>query len=134
MTDHSSEGLCENCKEMIFTLMAMKCPECMVGETNTCFKRCVDCALAKNKCSNCDAALHSFQPASFGALPPPGCEWQIGATAASIAFVNEAEEYIRYCSDQEQIIVLRRLVERLKNKEIILQNWLTIRSCLAQYS
>lgn len=28
---------------------------------------------------------------AFGALPPPGREWEVGKTAASICFVHDAE-------------------------------------------
>ena len=66
----------------------------------------------------------------LGALPPPGAQWQMGKTAASISFVIDAEKFLAECKDQEKIKLLQEAVQRVKNSEWILEDWLTAREYL----
>ena len=51
-------GLCKDCRGSIFTLIAFgHCGECFNGEMHPSWKRCRDCAVANNKCANCDKPL-----------------------------------------------------------------------------
>jgi hypothetical protein len=63
----------------------------------------------------------------FGAMMP---DWTIGITAAGTAFVNQAEEYIRKNSLMEAD--LRQQIDRIKNREVILTEWLTPEQYLEQ--
>lgn len=69
----------------------------------------------------------------FGARPPPGSEWQMGKTAASISFINNAETFMRICQDARKIEVLREMVQKVKDGELMLQDWLTAEEYLNQY-
>lgn len=69
----------------------------------------------------------------FGALLPPGMEWQIGKTAASIAFVNETETFLRICEDVHNSELLRAAVEKVKSGELVLEDWLTPQEYLDQH-
>jgi hypothetical protein len=53
----------------------------------------------------------------FGASPPPGAGWQIGKTAATIRFVNEAEVEMYHRPDMTngEAFHLLKLVDRLKS-------------------
>lgn len=55
----------------------------------------------------------------LGALPPPEMAWQMGKTAASIAFVNTAAPYLT-----SRNRILHTLVEKIKKGEIILHAFL----------
>lgn len=68
----------------------------------------------------------------FDALPPSGMEWQIGKTAASISFVNDAERFISTCQDTSKMELLREAIQKVKNGELVLQNWLTAEEYLNQ--
>ena len=61
----------------------------------------------------------------LGALPPPGMEWIMGKTAASISFVHDAEEYLSNCKDLKEIDWLHDAIAKIKRGEWQLQNWLT---------
>lgn len=69
---------------------------------------------------------------TFGAMPPPGLAWQIGKTAASIAFVNSAEAFLETCQDANKVALLRQAIERVKNSSLVLTNWLTPEEYLKQ--
>lgn len=58
----------------------------------------------------------------LGALPPPGLEWQMGKTAASITFVNKTEAYI--ASESHRLSRLRELVEKVKAGNIVVTEWI----------
>lgn len=72
---------------------------------------------------------YRIKPMMLGALPPVGVEWTVGATAASIAFVNQSETYI--AKNQLSEVRLRPYMNRVKNKEVILTDWLTPEEFLA---
>lgn len=67
-----------------------------------------------------------------GALPPSGFEWQIGKTAASISFVNDAERYITACSNADEIELLKKVVQDVKEGKRVLDQWLTVEEFLAK--
>lgn len=58
-----------------------------------------------------------------GALLPPGLNWQMGKTAASIAFVNESDAYMLSCSDPNSIIALSDAIAKVKSGELVLTEW-----------
>ena len=62
---------------------------------------------------------------TLGAMCPPGLEWQEGKTAASIAFVKEAEKYLRTNPQDED--KLRPYVNMIKDGEIVLTEWLSLK-------
>jgi len=68
----------------------------------------------------------------FGALPPPGAQWEIGKTAASISFVNDAERYIANCSNADQADRLKKAVQEVKEGTKVLDQWLTAEEFLAR--
>lgn len=48
-------------------------------------------------------------------LIPPELQWQIGKTAASIAFVRHAEHYIQNeLVDKDEIVILQKTIEEIK--------------------
>lgn len=63
---------------------------------------------------------------SFGAVAPPGLEWQEGKTAATISFVNEASLYLAGKPRVSPIQMLERYVEKLKSGKEQLTEWLTV--------
>ncbi|MBM3261232.1 hypothetical protein FJY93_02330 [Candidatus Kaiserbacteria bacterium] len=55
-----------------------------------------------------------------GAKAPPGQEWQVGKTAESIKFVNEAEMVLRGLSTgPARLDALRTLVDAVKSGKLI---------------
>ena len=68
----------------------------------------------------------------FGALPPPGFEWQIGKTAASITFVGDAEAFLETCLDAKKVDLLRQAIDKIKDGSLVLENWLTVDDYLNQ--
>lgn len=68
----------------------------------------------------------------FEALPPSDLAWQIGKTAASIAFVSNAEYFISNSEDQDKINLLRKAVDQIKSGELVIQNWLSPEQYLDQ--
>ena len=70
----------------------------------------------------------------FGALPPPGMEWQIGKTAASIRFVNDTERFLETYRDTDKAELLREAVRQVKNGELELSNWLSPEEYLDQHA
>ena len=58
---------------------------------------------------------------AYGALPPPGLEWQIGKTARAIKFVGKAEAILAESKlSSETAQRLRDWVERVKDgKELV---------------
>lgn len=138
MTNNQSwTGLCKDCSKMIFTLMAKNCPECRVEETNSCWKRCATCAKQKNKCSCCDKPLKKQTYAKriseatkitkfhLGANDE---EWQVGITAASEAFVNQATDAIAQgkVTDRIDLNFLNDAIEQVKSKKVVLTDWLEV--------
>jgi len=57
----------------------------------------------------------------MGALPPPGLEWQMGKTAASIFFVKEAESAIGWLLSQ---------IEAVKKGELVLYDEVSVEAPL----
>lgn len=68
----------------------------------------------------------------FGALPPPGAAWQIGKTAASISFVNNAEAFLKTCQEEEKAEILRSAIQKVKDGSLVLQDLLTAEEYLVQ--
>lgn len=69
----------------------------------------------------------------FDALPPPGVEWQIGKTAASISFVNDAERYIAKRSNLlDEIKQLKKAIQEIKKGKRVLDQRLTVEDFLAR--
>jgi len=73
-------------------------------------------------------------PRKFGALPPPGMEWQIGKTVASIRFVNGTEVFLETCQDTDKAELLREAILKVKNGELVLYDWLTPEEYLDQHA
>jgi hypothetical protein len=72
--------------------------------------------LAATKSENCEMA----------ALPPTELAWQIGKTAATIAFVNEASAYLVGQPRVSPVIMLGRYIEDLKSGKKVLTEFLTV--------
>ncbi|MEK7603541.1 MAG: hypothetical protein AAB461_00260 [Patescibacteria group bacterium] len=66
----------------------------------------------------------------FGALPPPGIEWQIGKTAASISFVGNAEAFLKTCRDEQKSRLLSEVIKKVKGGSVVLQEWLAVEEYL----
>jgi hypothetical protein len=73
----------------------------------------------------------AYDVPATGANPPPGQEWQIGKTAASIAFVGASESYLQGCGDPQVTNALRDAIERVKRGELTLDQALTPEEYLA---
>lgn len=61
-----------------------------------------------------------------GALPPPGREWEIGKTAASIKYVHSGERILaegKLSTNTAQ--KLRDKIEQIKRGEYVVQSYLT---------
>ena len=71
----------------------------------------------------------------YGALPPDHLKWQIGKTAASIAFVEEAEGELIHSeiSDKDREII-NRLILDIKTGQLILDNFQTVYKIVEQFS
>ena len=67
---------------------------------------------------------------NYGILLPPDLEWQIGKTAASIKFVNDALEYIANCSNNDEIERLKNAMQAVKDGVKELAHWLSIEEFL----
>ncbi len=70
----------------------------------------------------------------FGALPPPGMEWQIGKTAASIRFVNDTERFLETCQDTHKAELLREAIRQVKNGGLVLSSWISPEEYLDQHA
>ena len=68
----------------------------------------------------------------LGALPPPGAEWEVGKTAASISFVNDVQKYLVTCQDEKNTQLLLEATRRVRNGEWTLKDWLTAQEYLDQ--
>lgn len=66
----------------------------------------------------------------FGALPPAETEWQMDKTAASVAFVNEAEGRLPELHG-EQYTQLATTIAAIKRGEKVLTSWIKIDDFLA---
>ncbi len=67
----------------------------------------------------------------LGALMPPGHEWEVGKTAASIAFVHEAERHMaRSATDAATKKRLEDAIAQIKSGQIVLQDWLPVKNFL----
>ena len=60
-----------------------------------------------------------------GALPPKGVEWQVGKTAASIKFVNDAHMYIAHNTDVVLIGALTDAIRKINSGELVMTEWTT---------
>ncbi len=67
---------------------------------------------------------------NFGAMPPPGAEWQMERTAASIAFVNEATNALGSLTDPDAVRLVQRVRELVKSGKIELIKPLTVNDVL----
>ncbi len=67
---------------------------------------------------------------SFGANIPEDLKWQLGKTAATIKFVNEAEKYLNDCAksgiNTSPIAALTVYIDLLKTGKEILYDWYTV--------
>lgn len=68
----------------------------------------------------------SYTPGALGALPPKRSLWKIGKTAASIAFVQEAEAFLEGCADPETRNLLEDEICEIKSGKKDLTDWLTV--------
>lgn len=57
---------------------------------------------------------------NYGAMPPPGIEWQIGKTVESIRFVKDAQEFIRTSGDISGIRILWETIFKIRLGEEII--------------
>lgn len=135
--NNSWSGLCKNCSGLIFTAAAKRCTECKVEETNSAWKRCATCAKQKNKCSYCNKPLKKQKYAKriseatritkfrLGANDEG---WQVGITAASEAFVNQATDAIAQgrVTGRVEIAFLNDAIEQIKSKKVVLFDWLEV--------
>ena len=69
---------------------------------------------------------------ALGALPPPGAAWQVGKTAASISFVNDAEKFLATCQHEKKAQLLLEATRRVRSGEWVLKDWLTAQEYLDQ--
>lgn len=71
-----------------------------------------------------------------GAMPPPGAEWQIGKSAASIRFVEDAMALIARLDDGkpsfEAARQLSEAIEQVKSGELSFDDWTTPEDYLAE--
>lgn len=65
-----------------------------------------------------------------GANPPQQSGWQVGKTAASIAFVNEAEAGGPFAMSDREWQLLDAMVKRLKNGSESLTDFQTVSNWL----
>ncbi len=61
----------------------------------------------------------------MGALPPPGTEWQMGKTAASISFVNDTQRFIVQNPQHQGIKQLQEAIANVKSGTLVLSEWTT---------
>ena len=61
----------------------------------------------------------------YGALPPPGLEWQVGKTAASISFVYDAEIFLKSCHDTKKTDLLLAAIQQVKDGSLVFNEWTT---------
>lgn len=66
----------------------------------------------------------------LGVFPPKHSEWCIGKTAATVAFVNEAEEYLKNKPRIGPIVALENYVEQLKSGTNTLTEYKTVEEVL----
>lgn len=66
----------------------------------------------------------------LGAAFPPGMEWQIGKTAASISFVKDCEIYLQTHPEAEE--KLRPKIDAVKDGKITLTSWKTPEEALKE--
>jgi hypothetical protein len=72
-----------------------------------------------------------YEPPGTGANPPPGVEWQLGKTAASIRFVNDAENFIASGNaSEDDIQLLREAVSAVRSGERVLTQWVNVETFL----
>lgn len=64
---------------------------------------------------------------NLGALPPPGFEWEIGKTAATISFVREADKYLERMPRVTSVKMLETYVNELKSGNKVLMNFMTVK-------
>ena len=68
----------------------------------------------------------------LGALAPPGMEWQIGKTAASIRFVQDAEAAIEGGEFEPfENAALQAEIDAIKRGDHALSDWLSVDEFLA---
>ena len=62
---------------------------------------------------------------AFGAMPPPGREWEMGKTAASICFVHDGEAILAESAlSSETAQRLRDRVERVKRGDEVIKKFM----------
>ena len=66
----------------------------------------------------------------YGAMAPPGAEWQMGRTAADISFVNLAERYLTTATDEKEIARLREEIDAIRKGTKKLADWVTVEGFL----
>jgi len=60
-----------------------------------------------------------------GANPPPGMEWQLDKTTASIAFYYKAEAYLKVCKDDEALTLLKKVMEEVKSGKRVVDQYIS---------
>lgn len=65
-----------------------------------------------------------------GALLPPESEWQLGKTAASVAFVVDAERFLERCRSAKKVALLREAIRRIKQGTLVISKWVSVREYL----
>jgi hypothetical protein len=76
-------------------------------------------------------AAQQYEPPGTGENPAPGIEWQIGKTAASIRFVNHAENFIASGNaTEDDIQLLSEAASAVRSGERVLTEWVEIESFL----
>ncbi|GEM_PF-3895038 len=65
------------------------------------------------------------KPGELGAALQPKNQWQEEKTAASLAFINETETFLKTCTDIEKKRLLAVAIAKVQSSEIVLREWLT---------
>lgn len=70
----------------------------------------------------------------FGANPPPDLAWQVGKTAASIRFVNDAQAWIaaRFGAEADRK-KLQEAIAEVKEGSRVIEDWTEPEEFLDQY-
>ncbi len=62
----------------------------------------------------------------LGAMPPPGYEWEMGATAGSISFVRPAERWLDNTEESPQKVLVQLVVDLIKSHKLVVVKEITI--------
>lgn len=70
----------------------------------------------------------------FGALPPDQFGWQMGKTAASISFVNDAVYTLTNDPSHKYQDLIIRLISLVKEGTLVIEDWLTVDDAVKKYN